>query len=63
METHRSAMRSLAIAHITSPADNRMRTRTALEQLAEAQRQDAEEVPDADDQSARQEAINNLWSL
>lgn len=55
------------IAHITDAADNRMRTRTALEQLQESQRQPErkpdEPVPDADDESARQRAINDLWSV
>ena len=56
------------IAHITDAADNRMRTRTALEQLQESQRQLAEKkpdepAPDADDESARQQAIRDLWSV
>ena len=35
-EEHRRAMHGLCIAHITDPASNRMRTRTAKEQHAEA---------------------------
>jgi hypothetical protein len=33
---HREAMYGLCIAHISSPAENRMRSRTAKEQLAQA---------------------------
>lgn len=35
-EEHKAAMMGLCIAHITSPAENRMRTRTAIEQLERA---------------------------
>lgn len=55
-ERHRELMYGLCIAHITDPADARMRTRTAKEQhalaLAELNREQAETVPDADDSSA-----------
>lgn len=38
-EEHREAMMGLCIAHITSPAENRMRTRRAVEQLAQVQQE------------------------
>lgn len=53
---HRAAMHALSIAHISSPAEGRMRARTAREQLAqamaEANRDQSESIPDADDESA-----------
>ena len=53
---HRDAMYSLCIAHITSPAEGRMRLRTAKEQhaaaLAELQRERDDVVPDDEDGSA-----------
>ena len=49
-------MYDLCIAHITSPAENRMRTRTAKEQhtaaLAELQREQGEVIPDPEDDSS-----------
>ena len=55
---HRAAMYDLCIARITSPAENRMRTRTAKEQhaaaIAELSREQQSEVPEADDESAMQ---------
>lgn len=55
-DEHRRAMFDLSIAHITSPAESRMRARTAREQhaamLAEANRDQSESVPDAEDESA-----------
>jgi hypothetical protein len=58
---HREAMYGLCIAHISSPAENRMRTRTAKEQLAQAMadanRDQAESVPDADDESAQRDRV------
>jgi len=54
-EKHREAMASMSIAHITSPAENRMRARNAREQhalfLAEMSREQSETIPDADDES------------
>lgn len=50
---HREAMYGLCIAHITDPASNRMRARTAREQhaaaLAELQRDQDETLPDPED--------------
>jgi|JI10StandDraft_1071094.scaffolds.fasta_scaffold1323642_2 hypothetical protein len=58
---HREAMYGLCIAHISSPAENRMRSRTAKEQLAQAMadanRDQAESVPDADDESAQRDRV------
>lgn len=52
-EQHREAMYGLSIAHITSPAEGRMRARTAREQhaavLAELQRERDDVVPDEED--------------
>jgi hypothetical protein len=52
-EQHRAAMQALSIAHITSPAESRMRTRTAREQhaaaLIEMQRERDKTVPDPED--------------
>lgn len=57
-DEHRRAMQALSIAFISSPAESRMRLRTAKEQhaamLAEANRDQSESVPDADDESSRQ---------
>ena len=55
-EEHTRAMHALSIAHITSPAESRMRSRTAREQHAamlEALR-GPDEIPDSDDESLRQ---------
>ena len=55
-EEHTRAMLALSIAHITSPAENRMRNRTAKEQHAamlDALR-GPDEIPDSDDESLRQ---------
>ena len=53
---HRDAIYGLCIAHITSPAEGRMRMRTAKEQhaaaLAELQRECDDAVPDDEDDSA-----------
>ena len=50
---HREAMYGLCIAHITDPASNRMRARTAREQhaaaLAELQRERDDVIPDEED--------------
>jgi len=50
---HREEMYGLCIAHITDPASNRMRARTAREQhaaaLAELHRQQDESIPDPED--------------
>jgi hypothetical protein len=58
---HREAMYGLCIAHISSPAENRMRSRTAKEQLAQAMadanRDQAESVPDADDESTQRDRV------
>jgi hypothetical protein len=55
-DQHRAAMMALSIAAITSPAENRMRTRTAKEQhaaaLAELQREQQESIPDPEDDSS-----------
>jgi hypothetical protein len=55
-EQHRAAMYGLCIAHVTSPAENRMRARTAKEQhaaaLAELHRQQDESIPDPEDDSS-----------
>lgn len=55
-DQHRAAMYGMCIAHITSPAEGRMRARTAREQLAlamiEAGRDQDSSIPDADDESA-----------
>lgn len=52
-EQHREAMYGISIAHVTSPAENRMRSRTAREQhaaaLAELQRERDDVVPDEED--------------
>lgn len=51
-EEHHRAMMMLSIAHITSPAENRMRTRTAIDlsadELAAGQRPADIPLPDAD---------------
>lgn len=61
VEEHRRAMFALSIAHITDPADNRMKTRTAKEQLAKtlagAQRPEPDSVPDADAESAKRDRV------
>lgn len=58
---HREAMYGLCIAHISSPAENRMRSRTAKEQLAQAMadanRDQAESVPDADDEAPQRAGV------
>lgn len=55
-EQHRAAMQGLCIATISSPAENRMRTRTAKEQhaaaVAELQREQGEAIPDPEDDSS-----------
>lgn len=55
-EQHRAAMYGMCIAHITSPAEGRMRARTAREQhaavLAELQRDRDESIPDEEDDSS-----------
>lgn len=55
-EEHRRAMFDLSIAHITSPAENRMRARTAKEQHAAALEalKGPDDIPDSDDESLRQ---------
>lgn len=55
-EEHRRAMFDLSIAHITSPAESRMRARTAKEQHADAAEalKEPEDIPDSDEQSVRQ---------
>lgn len=54
-EQHRELMYGMCIATPTSAAENRMRTRTAKEQLAralaEASREQDEAIPDPDDSS------------
>ena len=61
-EQHREAMYGLCIAHITDPATNRMRARTAREQHAAAmdalhKKQD-DAIPDPeDDMSLRNNVI------
>ena len=61
IEEHRRAMFALSIAHTTDPADNRMKTRTAKEQLAktlaEVQKPDDAAIPDADDESAKRDRV------
>ena len=56
---HRQAMYGLCVAHITSPAENRMRTRNAKQQLADALAASAAErkppdfpAPDDEDDSS-----------
>lgn len=53
---HREAMFGLCVAHITSPAENRMRERTAKEQHAAAlealRKQQDEAIPDTEDDSS-----------
>lgn len=55
-EQHREAMYDLCIAHITSPAEGRMRARTAKEQLAselaELNREQGESRTDDEDDSS-----------
>jgi len=55
-EEHTRAMMALSIAHITSPAENRMRLRTAKEQHAAALEamKGPDDLPDSDDESIRQ---------
>ena len=55
-EQHRAAMYALSIAHITSPAEGRMRARTAREQHAAALEamKGPDDLPDSDDESIRQ---------
>lgn len=60
-EEHTRAMMALSIAHITDPAHNRMKTRTAKEQHAamlEALR-GPDEIPpsDADDESMTRKGV------
>jgi hypothetical protein len=60
-EEHTRAMQALSIAHITDPASNRMKTRTAREQHAamlEALR-GTDEIPpsDADDESLTRKGV------
>jgi hypothetical protein len=60
-DEHRRAMMNLCIAHVTSPAENRMRARTAKEQHAamlEALR-GPDEIPpsDADDESMTRKGV------
>lgn len=61
IEEHRRAMFDLSIAHITSPAESRMRARTAKEQHAAAL--DALKAPDdvplrdADDESTTRAGV------
>ena len=61
VEEHRAAMRALCIASISSPAENRMRTRTAKEQMAQAMadanRGPSEAIPDADDSAANRTGV------
>lgn len=58
---HREAMYGLRIAHITSPAENRMRARTAKEQHAAAldalKPPDDVPLPDADDESTTRAGV------
>lgn len=60
-EEHHRAMMALSIAHITSPAESRMRLRTAKEQhaqaLAEASREQQDSIPDADDESTTRNGV------
>jgi len=55
-EEHTRAMMALSIAHITSPAENRMRLCTAKEQHAAALEamKGPDDLPDSDDESIRQ---------
>lgn len=49
---------SINFRKITSPAESRMRTRTAIEQLEEVRRElekQLEEIPDADDESVKRD--------
>jgi len=52
-DQHREAMYGLCIAHVTSPAENRMRARTAREQHAAAMealhRKQDDQIPDPED--------------
>ena len=56
-EEHRRAMMALSIAYISSPAESRMRLRTAEEQhaamLAESNRDQDASTPDADESATR----------
>lgn len=60
-DEHRRAMFALSIATISSPAESRMRMRTAKEQLAaalaEANREQSESIPDADDESTTRAGV------
>ena len=60
-EEHTRAMLALSIAHITDPASNRMKTRTAKEQhaqaLADANREQRDSIPDADDESTTRNGV------
>lgn len=60
-EEHRRATMALSIAHISSPAESRMRLRTAKEQhaamLAEANREQDASTPDADAESATRSGV------
>lgn len=60
-DEHRRAMFDLCVAHITSPAESRMRLRTAKEQhaaaLADANREERDSIPDADDESASRTSV------
>ena len=55
-DEHRGAMQALSIAFISSPAESRMRMRTAKEQHAAAIEalRGPDEIPDSDDESLRQ---------
>jgi hypothetical protein len=60
-DEHHRAMMALSIAHITSPAENRMRARTAKEQHAAAldalKGPDDVPLPDADDESTTRAGV------
>lgn len=61
-EQHRQAMQGLCIATISSPAENRMRSRTAKEQHAAAmaelsREQDQTRNDDEDDSSLRNNVL------
>lgn len=60
-EEHTRAMMALSIAHITDPASNRMKTRTAKEQHAAAldalKAPDDVPLPDADDESTTRSGV------
>lgn len=60
-DEHHRAMMALSIAHITSPAENRMRARTAKEQHAAAldALKGPDDVPlrDADDESTTRAGV------